>query len=115
MNTLLIGPFQRSVLEAVNALGSLAYGMRIRAHVEQGQEREVHMSQVYSALSRLESLGVVESTLDKKNSAGRHGKTRRVYRVVAHGQEILRDGDCRSQSARHEALKIETGATTQTA
>ena len=88
----LIGDFQVLVLQAVHTLGFEAYGMKIRNHLEEQLGKGVHMPQVYAALSRLESLGLLTSHLDNKNSAGRRGRTRRVYSLSAHGLQEMRDG-----------------------
>lgn len=88
----LIGDFQIKVLRVVHTLGEDAYGMRIRGVLEEQLGKEVHMPQVYAALSRLESLGLLKSHLDDENSAGRRGRTRRVYSLSAHGLQRLSDG-----------------------
>ncbi|AHB86016.1 Transcriptional regulator [Ruegeria pomeroyi DSS-3] len=84
-----VGPFQEEVIQAVYSLGANAYGMNVRNFLEEKQKREVHVPQVYAALSRLESLGLVNSQVDLQGSAGRRGRTRRVYEVTARGLQLI--------------------------
>jgi DNA-binding PadR family transcriptional regulator len=91
MADLLIGTFQEEVLNVVKELGVEAYGMRIRNRLAEIHERDIHMPQVYAALSRLVKLGLLTSNLDNEQSVGRRGRTRRVYEINAHGLQKLSD------------------------
>lgn len=99
MTDFLIGTFQEEVLKVVKELDDQAYGMRIRNLLEEKNEREIHMPQVYAALSRLVKLGLLSSSLDEEQSVGRRGRTRRVYEVNAHGLQKLSDVVRTSNSA----------------
>ncbi len=99
-----IGTFQVNVLEAVSKLRAQAYGMKIRDTLSEEQGREIHMPQIYAALSRLVKLGLLNSDLDKIQSAGQRGRTRRVYQLSADGLQMLSDGVRDSRSARGQEL-----------
>ncbi|MFN3211113.1 MAG: PadR family transcriptional regulator [Roseovarius sp.] len=99
---LVVGTFQEDVLRAVQSLDSEAYGMNIRNFLEANQDKSIHMPQVYAALSRLETLGLLSSYLDQSASAGRRGRTRRVYELSAHGLQYL---DARVRGARSSGPK----------
>lgn len=85
----IVGEFQFRTLKAIQVLGADAYGMRIRDLLESNDGREIHMPQVYAALSRLSHLGLAESGLDEENSSGRKGRTRRVYKLSADGLKFV--------------------------
>lgn len=87
----MLGDFQLAVLRTIRELESEAYGMKIRNTLQESSEKEIHMSQIYASLSRLETLGLVASYLDEEKSAGRRGRTRRVYELSAHGLQKLSD------------------------
>lgn len=88
----LVGEFQMQVLEAIAVLGSDAFGANIKRRLEDLSTREVHTPQVYAALKRLEHLGLVNSTVDEDASAGKRGRSRRVYELAASGQRMLDAG-----------------------
>ncbi|WP_170426507.1 PadR family transcriptional regulator [Ruegeria arenilitoris] len=104
MSSLMIGTFQVDVLNAVKQLGENAYGMRIRDQISEEFERDVHMPQIYAALSRLVKLGLLTSDLDEKQSAGQRGRTRRVYKLSADGLQVLSDGVRDSRAASSKEL-----------
>lgn len=106
MSSETIGTFQVNVLKAVERLSSHAYGMKIRDELSKDLNREIHMPQVYAALSRLVKLGLLSSGLDKKQSAGQRGRTRRVYKLSADGLRMLSDGVRLSRGAREQGLFI---------
>jgi len=99
---LIVGAFQEDVLRAVQTLEKGAYGMNIRNFLETDQNKSIHMPQVYAALSRLEALGLLSSHLDQSASAGRRGRTRRVYELSAHGLQYI---DARVRGARSNGPK----------
>ncbi|WP_375261038.1 PadR family transcriptional regulator [Palleronia sp.] len=101
---LLIGDFQEITLSAVHRLKNDAYGMNIRNYLEEKEEREIHMAQVYAALSRLESLGLLASHKDFARSAGRRGRTRRIYNLTAHGLQYLTDSVRHSQGVQQKEM-----------
>jgi DNA-binding PadR family transcriptional regulator len=96
-SSLFIGNFQFEVLRKVKHLGSKAYGINIRRSLEQDFGKEVHTPQVYTALVRLEKLGLITSEIDRTASAGRRGRPRRVYHLMAPGQRMLMAGSVLSE------------------
>jgi hypothetical protein len=89
----LVGEFQMEVLQSVCALRSAAYGANVVRHLEQKLGREIHMPQVYAALTRLQGLGLISSQKDENASAGQRGRTRRVYHIEAPGLRMLEAGE----------------------
>jgi DNA-binding PadR family transcriptional regulator len=90
---LLVGDFQLEVLQSVCALRSAAFGANVLRHLEHKLGREIHMPQVYAALTRLQGLGMISSFKDENSSAGRRGRTRRVYHIEAPGLRMLEAGE----------------------
>ncbi len=90
---MLVGTFQMDVLQSVCALRSAAYGANVLRHLEHKLGREIHMPQVYAALIRLEGLGLISSHKDEEASAGKRGRTRRVYHIEAPGLRMLEAGE----------------------
>ncbi|WP_419555567.1 helix-turn-helix transcriptional regulator [Ruegeria lacuscaerulensis] len=81
--------------------------MRIRDQISERLKRDnIHMPQIYAALSRLVKLGLLTSDLDKKQSVGQRGRTRRVYKLSADGLQVLSDGVRDSRGARSKELFI---------
>jgi len=58
-----LGEFEQVVLLALVRLGDGAYGLRIRREIETRTSREVSIGAVYATLDRLESQGLVLSSL----------------------------------------------------
>ena len=88
----LVGDFQMQVLASIADLGSESYGAKIKQLIENRSDRDVHIPQVYAALKRLENLGLVTSAIDEDASAGKRGRSRRVYELNASGQRMLDAG-----------------------
>jgi len=85
------GGFEQIVMLAVTRLGDNAYGMTVRAEIEQRTARKVSLGAVYSTLDRLETKGYVTS----KQAAGggeREGRAKRFFRVTAQGVRALNEG-----------------------
>lgn len=94
----LVGDFQMQVLEAIAVLGLNAFGANIKRRLESQSTKEIHMPQVYAALKRLEHLGLINSKVDEDASAGKRGRSRRVYELAASGQRMLDAGMMLSNS-----------------
>jgi DNA-binding PadR family transcriptional regulator len=85
-----LGEFEQVVLLAVARLGDEAYGMRIRAEIEQRAGRRASIGAVYATLERLVSKGLARET-DVPGGKERSGLARRFYAVTAGGRAALHD------------------------
>lgn len=90
-----LGEFEQLLLMALLQLGDEAYGARIREAIEARTGRTVSPGAVYTALDRLETRGLVASSLGDPTPQ-RGGKRKRYYRLEPRGAELLRRS--------HEAL-----------
>lgn len=72
------------LLLAVLHLGDEAYGVPISRELERHRGRDVSVGSVYAALERLESKGLVSSTLGDPTPE-RGGKAKRYFRVTKEG------------------------------
>lgn len=89
----LLGAFEELVLLAVARGSGAAYGMTVRREIEERTGRDVTIGAVYSTLDRLETKGMVESTLGDGDPS-RQGRARRYFRVLpagVHALERVRD------------------------
>jgi len=91
-----IGDFEQRILFALLHLGADAYGVTVRAEIEDRTGRAISAGALYTALDRLEKRGLVSSRLGDPTPA-RGGKRKRLYtvepageRAVAHVYESLR-------------------------
>lgn len=85
-----LGEFEQIVLLAVARLGDEAYGMRIRAEIEQRAGRRTSIGAVYATLERLVSKGLARET-DMPGGKERSGLARRFYAVTSTGRTALHD------------------------
>ena len=84
-----VGEFQSSVLEVVaNREESKRYVASIRKILGEKLGRPVSQPQVYTALAKLEERGFITSAQDKKATAGRRGRPRRIYSLTAAGRRL---------------------------
>jgi PadR family transcriptional regulator PadR len=83
-----LGEFEQIVLLAVARLNDEAYGMRIRAEIEQRAGRPASIGAVYSTLERLVSKGLARET-DTPGGSERSGLARRFYAVTPAGRTAL--------------------------
>ena len=79
-----LGEFELMILLAVLQLSDEAYGVPISRELERHRGREVSVGSVYAALERLESKGLVSSTLGEPTPE-RGGKAKRYFRVTKEG------------------------------
>jgi DNA-binding PadR family transcriptional regulator len=84
-----LGEFEQLLLFALVQLEADAYGGRIRETIERRTGRPVSPGAIYTALDRLETRGLVSSTLGDP-SPKRGGKRKRYYRLQPEGAELLR-------------------------
>jgi PadR family transcriptional regulator, regulatory protein PadR len=82
------GEFEQIVLLAVLRLGEEAYGMRVRREIHLRTGRDVTIGAVYTTLERLETKGMVESSLGEATEE-RGGRAKRFFRVTADAVESL--------------------------
>ncbi len=79
-----LGEFELMILLSVIKLGEDAYGVPISHELEAHRGRDVSIGSVYAALERLESKGLVSSTLGDPTPE-RGGKAKRYFRVTKAG------------------------------
>ena len=83
-----LGEFERAVLLAVARLGATAYGVAIRAELEQRLGRPVSLGSVYTTLDRLLAKGLV-STSQGEPTPERGGRAKKFFSIEARGAEAL--------------------------
>lgn len=79
-----LGEFELMILLAVIHLGEDAYGVPISRELEKHRGREVSVGSVYAALERLESKGLITSSLGDPTPE-RGGKAKRFFRITKVG------------------------------
>jgi PadR family transcriptional regulator, regulatory protein PadR len=85
-----LGEFELMILLAVIHLGEEAYGVPISRELEKNRGCEVSIGSVYAALERLETKGLVSSSLGDPTPE-RGGKAKRFFRVTQSGLRQMRD------------------------
>jgi PadR family transcriptional regulator len=84
-----LGEFEQLLLFALVQLDDEAYGGRIRELIQARTGRTVSPGAIYTALDRLETRGLVSSSLGDPTPQ-RGGKRKRYYRLEPEGAELLR-------------------------
>jgi PadR family transcriptional regulator PadR len=84
-----LGEFEQIVLLAILRLGDDAYGVPIRADIEQRTGRAVTVGALYRTLDRLEDKGFVASAFSDPTPA-RGGRSKRYFKVRPLGVRTLR-------------------------
>jgi DNA-binding PadR family transcriptional regulator len=79
-----LGEFELMILLAVIHLGDEAYGVPISQELERQRGKDVSVGSVYAALERLESKGLVASSLGDPTPE-RGGKAKRYFRITKAG------------------------------
>jgi PadR family transcriptional regulator PadR len=79
-----LGEFEIMLLLAVIHLGEEAYGVPISRELEAYRGRDVAVGSVYAALERLETKGLVASSLGDPTPE-RGGKAKRYFRITKEG------------------------------
>jgi DNA-binding PadR family transcriptional regulator len=100
-----LGEFEQLALLAVMRLGDAAYGASIQEELDGTAERSAAISSIYITLTRLESKGLVRSSMGEP-TGDRGGKPRRYFRVEPAGVESLRE-------ARKRLLSMWSGLETE--
>ena len=85
-----LGEFEQVVLLGVARLGRDAYGMRIRAEIEQRGDRKATIGAVYATLERLQAKGYVRQ-IESPGGRERSGLARRFYSITPAGKGALED------------------------
>lgn len=85
-----IGEFEELTLLAVRALDERPYAVPIQKYLEEQARRPVSMGAVYAVLGRLETKGLLRSTIGD-SIPQRGGKSRRLYEVTDSGMGALRE------------------------
>jgi DNA-binding PadR family transcriptional regulator len=83
-----LGEFEEVVLLTVAVLHGNAYGVAIKADIEQRLNRKVSVGAMRTALMRLENKGFVESEFGEA-TAVRGGKRKRYHKVTPFGKKAL--------------------------
>ena len=84
-----LGEFEQIVLLALMRLADDAYGMKVRREIEERTGRAVTIGAVYATLDRLQSKGLVQSSLGEP-TAERGGRAKRTFVVTAEGVAALK-------------------------
>jgi DNA-binding PadR family transcriptional regulator len=79
-----LGEFELMILLAVIHLGEEAYGVPISRELEAQRGRDVSVGSVYAALERLQSKGLISSSLGDPTPE-RGGKAKRFFRITKEG------------------------------
>jgi PadR family transcriptional regulator PadR len=85
-----MGELERTVLLAVVHLRGQGYAVSIADEIERRSKRAPSLGAIYGTLDRLQSKGFVSSRLGEATAA-RGGKRKRLYRVEAAGERVLRE------------------------
>jgi PadR family transcriptional regulator, regulatory protein PadR len=83
-----LGEFELMILFAILHLGDQAYGVPIARELERHRGREVSVGSVYAALERLETKGLIGSSLGDPTPE-RGGKAKRYFRVNKEGMRQM--------------------------
>jgi PadR family transcriptional regulator PadR len=79
-----LGEFELTIILAVIHLGEEAYGVPISRELERLRGKDVSVGSVYAALERLESKGLIASSLGDPTPE-RGGKAKRYFRITKAG------------------------------
>ena len=78
------------ILLSILRIGDNAYGVPIAREIETTARRPVLRGAVYAALTRLQNMGLVSSTVGDPTPE-RGGKAKRFFKVSAKGLKAIRD------------------------
>ncbi len=83
-----LGEFEEVVLLTVGVLFNEAYGVSIKAELEDRLKRKVSVGALQSALRRMEQKAYIDSRFGETSNA-RGGKRKRYFTITAHGKKAL--------------------------
>ena len=84
-----LGEFELMVLLAILRLKDAAYGVPLARELAAARERNVSAGSIYAALDRLETKGLVTSTLGEATRE-RGGRAKRYFALTAEGMYSVR-------------------------
>jgi len=82
--------FELMVMLAIIRIGEDAYGVSISKEIEETTGHEVLLGSVYDALTRLETKGLVSSSLGEA-TAERGGRAKRHFQATLKGLSVVRN------------------------
>ena len=85
-----LGEFEELILLVVASLDGNAYAVSVKDEIELKANRKANISAVHSTLYRLEDKGFLVSEIGGATNT-RGGKSKRLFRVTAHGFKVLRE------------------------
>jgi DNA-binding PadR family transcriptional regulator len=83
-----LGEFEVCTLLAVAQLGTEAYGLRVRQHLEAATGRGVAIGAVYNTLARLKDKGLLRAQVEAPRPV-QGGRTRCCFQLTAAGTRAL--------------------------
>lgn len=86
----LLTDFELMILLAILRVEDEAYGVRIAREIEETAGRAVQLAAIYAALDRMESRGLVGSSLGDPTPE-RGGRAKRLFRVTSKGLSQTKD------------------------
>jgi PadR family transcriptional regulator PadR len=86
----LLTDLELMILLAVLRVGRSAYGVTISREIEETAGRTVALAVVYATLDRLETRGLVASSIGEP-TAERGGRAKRFFRITTKGLRQVRD------------------------
>lgn len=92
-----LGELEELILLTVGVLYEQAYGVTIKAEIQNQVGRKLNISAVHSVLKRLEEKGLITSTLGGATTE-RGGRRKRLFNLTALGKKSLEQtNEIRSQ------------------
>jgi len=85
-----LGNLELMVMLVLLRLGDEAYGVPIKREIEAKSDRRVTLGSIYATLERLESKGLVHSSLGEPTPE-RGGRAKRYFQVTAKGLREVRE------------------------
>ena len=85
-----LGEFEHIVLLTLIRLGDAAYGMSVRATIQELIKRDISIGAIYTTLERLQNKGYVKSRMGEA-TAKRGGRAKKYFSVTGKGRKALRD------------------------
>ena len=86
----LITDFELMILLAILRIGEEAYGVPIAAEIEAATERPVTRASIYTALDRLQRMGLVTSEMGDPTPE-RGGRAKRFFHVTPSGLKAVKE------------------------
>jgi PadR family transcriptional regulator PadR len=84
-----LGDFEEVILLLVGILGEAAYAFKIAEEFKSQTGRTASIGSVHSTMDRLSNKGFLSSEMGQPSS-NRGGRRKRIYKITASGQKVLR-------------------------